>query len=183
MTNAGPVLSLLREKTGEIHWRLESRMDAINRLSDPASRNALVQRYHQFHAATEAAMTSGLPLGDAGDWRRTPLIENCLALLGLSPLPVRALQTMDRDQALGALYVLEGSALGGKVILKELERRGADRRGLTFLDPHGDTIAARWRAVVALIEGRAVRPERVADGATIAFAQACETLCLEGADA
>jgi heme oxygenase len=181
MSKIGPVLSLLRENTGEVHRRLEDRMDAISRLSRPADRDDLVRRYHRFHWAMEMAMTSGLADLDAGDWRRASRIGHSLDILALSPLPARPIPIFDSQQALGALYVLEGSALGGRVILKDLAGRGADLRGLQFLDPHGEMIGDRWRTVTSLIERETSAPDRVVDGAIIAFEQAHDMLCLEGA--
>jgi heme oxygenase len=183
MSSPSPVLTLLREKTGDIHRRLEERMDAIERLAHPETRRDLVQRYHQFHLVMEEAMTAGLASAPAGEWRRTPLIEADLARLDLSPLPCPAMAPLGRGQAIGALYVLEGSSLGGRVILKDLARRGADCCGLGFLDPHGDAVASRWREVVDLLEREEAEPSAIVDGAMIAFARAQDLLCRQGAAA
>lgn len=180
MSQAGPVLSLLREETGNVHRRLEHRMDAIERLAFPASRDDLVQRYHQFHTAVETAMTPGLASAPAGDWRRAGRVAEGLGELGLPPLPAPTLNAFGRAEALGALYVLEGSSLGGRVILKDLARRGADCRGLAFLDPHGESIGVRWRAVVELLEGEAADPSGVVTGALAAFGHAQAMLCGQG---
>ena len=76
MFKAGPVLTRLREETGEVHRRLEDRMDAVARLAAPDSRDDLVQRYHRFHRAVEtAAFTFVAGLGLA-EWRRAPVIED-----------------------------------------------------------------------------------------------------------
>lgn len=183
MSSVGPVLALLRERTADIHRRLEDGMDAIGRLASPASRDDLVQRYHQFHSAVEAAMAPGLASAHAGRWRRAGRVADALGELGLPPLPAPALAPFDRAGALGALYVLEGSSLGGRVILKDLARRGADCRGLAFLDPHGDGVVARWRAVVDLLEGEAADPLGVVTGAIAAFGHARSMLCLHEAAA
>lgn len=158
-------------------------MDAIDRLSRPASRDDLVQRYHRFHQAMETAMTPGLAALDAGDWRRAGRLKESLNVLALSPLPGRPVAALDRQRALGALYVLEGSALGGRMILKHLAARGADLRGLQFLDPHGEAVSERWRAVVALIERETSAVDQVVEGAIAAFQEAHDMLCLEGAAA
>jgi heme oxygenase len=183
MSQPGPVLSLLRAKTGDVHRRLEDRMDAIERLAFPASRDDLVQRYHQFHTAVETAMETGLTSASAGDWRRAGRVAEGLGELGLRPLPAPTLNTFGRAEALGALYVLEGSSLGGRVILKDLARRGADCRGLAFLDPHGEGVGARWRAVIELLEGEAADSAGVVSGALAAFGHAQAMLCAHKAAA
>ncbi len=57
-----------------------------------------------------------------------------------------------RAEALGFRYVIEGSALGGRVLLRQLEARGADLTGLRFLDPHGARAGEAWRQFVSLLE-------------------------------
>ena len=75
MSSVGPVLTLLREETAEIHRRLEGRMDAVSRLTEANTRDDLVQRYHQFHEALEAAIAPlASDLSPAG-WRLLPLHE------------------------------------------------------------------------------------------------------------
>ena len=117
MLKAGSVLSVLREETGEIHRRLEARMDAIARLAEPRSRDDLVRRYHRFHQSVEAAVApQAADLGLTG-WRRLPLMEEALATLGLAPLPAAPLEDFaNREQALGALVpgavVANGQAQG-----------------------------------------------------------------------
>lgn len=182
MSKAGPVLTLLREETGEVHRRLEARMDAIARLAVPESRADLVQRYHRFHKAVEAAVAPMTADLDLAEWRRLPLIEDALIALGLDPLPASPQPRLrNREEALGALYVLKGSALGGRVILKDLASRGADATGLGFLDPHGDGVGDAWRAFVVTLEREVTDPGQAALGALAAFAHAEEILCLEAA--
>lgn len=182
MPKAGPVLTLLREETGEVHRRLEARMDAIGRLAAPESRDDLVQRYHRFHEAVETAVSPLAADLDLAEWRRLPLIEDALIALGLAPLPASPQPHLrNREEALGALYVLKGSALGGRVILKDLASRGADRTGLGFLDPHGDDVGDAWRAFVVVLEREVTDPRQAAVGALAAFAQAESILCLEAA--
>jgi heme oxygenase (biliverdin-IX-beta and delta-forming) len=83
-----------------------------------------------------------------------------------------------RAEALGALYVLEGSSLGGRVILKELKRRGASLAGLGFLDPYGADTGKRWRSFLIILERELTSCEQKADAVkgalnTFAFANAC----------
>jgi heme oxygenase len=180
MFRAGPVLTLLREETGEVHRRLEARMDAITRLADPDTRDDLVQRYHRFHEAVEAAVSPLADDLDLTEWRRLPLLEDALTLLGLAPLPSSPRPSLaSREQALGALYVLKGSALGGRVILKDLAGRGADPTGLGFLDPHGEDVGDAWRAFIIVLEREVTNPGQAALGALAAFAHAEDILCLE----
>ena len=62
--------------------------------------------------------------------------------------------------ALGALYVLEGSRLGGVVIASALRAAGRDigGPGYTFFDPQGLSPAATWRAFAAQLDKRLTNP-------------------------
>jgi heme oxygenase len=55
-------------------------------------------------------------------------------------------------EALGAFYVIEGSSLGGKTILKALRSQGAPTDELDFLDPYGSESGARWRSFLNVLE-------------------------------
>jgi heme oxygenase len=78
-----------------------------------------------------------------------------LSAMGLDP---EALETLPlcaaaarlagtREAAVGALYVMEGSTLGGQVISKALA--GADwlpTGGLAYFNPYADRTGAMWRS-------------------------------------
>src|SRR5690606_2299188 len=57
--------------------------------------------------------------------------------------------------AAGLLYVLEGSSLGARLLVRDAARLGyADGRGATFLQGHaGDGANVRWRAFVSALDG------------------------------
>ena len=56
--------------------------------------------------------------------------------------------------AVGALYVLEGSALGGQIISRQLRRQLDldERTGTRFFSGNGHRTGERWRAVCAAVE-------------------------------
>ena len=85
-----------------------------------------------------------------------------------------------RAEALGWLYVLEGSSLGGKVIRKQVTSSGGDMTGLGFLDPYGAELGARWRAFLNVLEreGRSEADlEAMVAGAQAGFRYAEACLC------
>lgn len=110
----------LRIATGPAHRRLDMRLDRfdLSRLTD----------YRQFLAINAAAL---LPLEDAlldagvieefPDWpqrSRTAAILSDLARLDSKPQPLRQAAPLDSDGVLGTMYVLEGSRLGAKILLR-----------------------------------------------------------------
>lgn len=84
---------------------------------------------------------------------KTDLLTRDLAKLGISQEEIAAIAdydipSMDTPEAvLGALYTLEGSTMGGKVISKSLKTHfGWDMLNAEhFLDPYGNQVRARWK--------------------------------------
>jgi heme oxygenase len=138
----------LKAATAAHHERLERRVDIERHLRSRAAFRALLEGFYGFHRPLEAVLA---PF--AGPFApRHPALARDIAALGgdaaALPLATRlpAVETV-RD-ALGVLYVLEGSALGGAVI----GRMAQDRLGLesAFFARRG--IAPRWRAFGATVE-------------------------------
>jgi heme oxygenase len=175
----------LRDATARDHERLEARLVVHERVGDRGARAELVARYWRFHARAEAALAPWLGELEGLDFearRRTPLIRQDLADLGLAaPAEADGVRAVaSRGEALGLMYVLEGSALGGRVIRRELARRGQDFVGLGFLDPYGSETGQRWRSfleVLARETQEAQHAEAALDGARAGFRQAEEVLC------
>ncbi|WP_156389151.1 biliverdin-producing heme oxygenase [Brevundimonas sp. Root1423] len=168
-----PILAAVRAATAPLHDAVEAEAGLEARLRDPLLRPVVVADLLAFHRAAEAAVS---PWADA------------VAAEGLTPAPqTRALQAALSDmradapdpvtrapaptlgEALGWLYVVEGSMLGGRVMQKAMIRDGIDQQGLGFLDPWGDETGSRWRALISAMEsacasGRAAGADIVKGG-------------------
>lgn len=174
-----PVLARLRASTQEDHERLEARVEAVARLADLKERPRLIQLYAALHIPAETALApylSELPGLDFEARRRAPLLRAYAgAVAPAFPAPGSA------AEALGMFYVLEGSTLGGRMILRELAGHGVDDEALAFLDPYGTETGARWRGFLAVLaretgdnEGLLLQACR---GAIRAFRHAERVLC------
>jgi heme oxygenase (biliverdin-IX-beta and delta-forming) len=184
---ASRAIDRLRQETGAAHGELDETLHLIDRLSSVQQRSGVLAGYHRFHHAAESAIA--LFLGAIADLdfaarRRSRLIAEDISILGqqMLPDPATSLDIRTPSQAFGALYVLEGSSLGGRVILKELKRRGVPLAGLGFLDPYGFNTAPRWRSFLAILEREVQSGEQQSDAVTgalntFAFAKSC--LCKE----
>jgi heme oxygenase len=165
---AADVLRMLRTATATEHEAVER---ALNLLDPALERNRLVavlDRLHGFWQAAEAGLdgwADRCPADAAAvDWarrRRAALFAADLRALGGRPEP--ATPTLEplpgTDEALGRLYVLEGSTLGGVFI----DRHLAALPGLAGLrvrafSPYGADTGASWHAF------RTTLRARVADG-------------------
>jgi len=177
----------LRWSTRAAHAELDESLQLIDRLSAMNQRVGVLTGYHRFHQRVEAAMAPFLVAFadlDFSTRRRSQLIAEGIRVLGREVLPDRAdsLGIFTRGEAFGALYVLEGSSLGGRVILKDLKRRGVSLAGLGFLDPYGFNTGPRWRSFLAILEREVDSIEQQSDAVTgalktFAFAKSC--LCKE----
>ncbi|QIK37792.1 biliverdin-producing heme oxygenase [Caldichromatium japonicum] len=99
--------------------------------------------------------------------------------IGVIPPP---LLPVDLSYAIGGLYVVEGSTLGGHTIARHLRRRLGDTVGGTrLLDFHGLQTAAAWRIFTTGLNESAAEgllvPERVIAGALEIFSHIYR--CLE----
>ena len=173
----------LREVTRDAHERMHSHdgfAAAAAGAISPQDYRDLLARLYGFHAAFDAAMTRApAALADELDLpqrRRAGLIGQDLAGLGADVAGLPLCDEMPAMRSvgdhLGALYVVEGSTLGGVVIARALEPAfGENRR---FYLGHGDEHGRLWRGFVARLDrldgqAEAADAERAALAAFAAF--------------
>ena len=121
----GELLERLRRETSGLHREVEEMTDLPGSISSREDYSGLLQRLHGFHTAVEVRLADPswavgwLDLGIAlPAHRRAHLLSADLTSLGALPAkaPVRLPVLDNIGQALGCLYVVEGSALGGRVL-------------------------------------------------------------------
>lgn len=161
LTAAPPLTLRLRHETRAEHERIEAN-PRFSRLMAPdltmAEYRLLVARLHGHHAPLEAAleaMAHRLPACLALHRRlnRRAALADDLVALGFTPADIAALPRCEAlairsvEQALGALYVLEGSTLGGQLIARHLRATlgigAAD--GAAHVVPYGPETGTLWR--------------------------------------
>lgn len=157
MRNKAPIppemlLASLKSATAGHHARVEAAMPSLDQLATPAGYAAALRALHGFHAAWEPAIwrTEGVvEAGIDGGRRKLPLLDADLRALGIEPCgPAPEASIRGAAQALGALYVLEGATLGGRII----HRHVADvlgvtaERGAAYYGGYGNDTGARWKA-------------------------------------
>ena len=143
----------LRSATGKAHETLEN---TLNSLREPSEREYWVHlliRFHGFHSIWESVLGRQLP-ASVVPRPRLPLIERDLRALGLDENDIRAIVPCtpaaclgdNPDVALGSVYVLEGSTLGGRVITRHLSKASWwPAGGLQFFVPYGDNTVSNWQ--------------------------------------
>ena len=168
------LLQRLKSETHQAHLDLEKAMP----LGQPDLTLAGYRRALQAFSAVVPALERrllALPFPPefqvASGVRAASLIED-LRVLGLEAAsPSRAWDTLTLDEGLGALYVLEGSRLGGAIIARSLPPLGlSDTHGASYFAVTPD-LSPRWKNFQAALERQADRadPAAVIAGAKATF--------------
>ncbi len=129
-TSQGPAEDLrlhLRAATMAAHDLLDHTMQAASGWQNRADYARFLSLQHAARAPVEAWLDTHAP-DDLRPPVQTPLIAEDLAMLGLDlPAPAEAFEMhlAAEGAALGAAWVLAGSALGNKAILKQMRRASA----------------------------------------------------------
>lgn len=164
----GDVLALLRRGTAAEHADLERSLDLLDPALDRTRLTHVLDRMHGFWQVAETGLDAWAARFPADAWhvswerrRRATLFAADLATLGVPAtcggpeLPAPA----GTDEALGRLYVLEGSTLGGALIDRHLATvRGLSGLSLQAFSPYGTETGAMWHGF------RRVARARVAAG-------------------
>lgn len=144
----------LKKATKQNHQQLEKLM--VARLRSISSRSEyvkLLQIFYSYFGGLEDKINEYIgedQLPDFKERRKTESIGNDIkSMSGLIPkkakehdLPIIA----NHLHALGALYVIEGSTLGGKIISKMMTKQLGleDKDGLSFFNSYGDDTEKMW---------------------------------------
>jgi heme oxygenase len=150
----GDLRSHLREATMAAHDLLDKAMQAASgwRTRDDYAR--FLELQHAARAPLEDWLDAHAPDGLAPP-HQTALIARDLAALGRQAPPPARLFTMGRTgtgHALGAAWVLAGSALGNRAIARQVRRIGAGAWPAAFLDD--GAMLAFWQGLRERIEAR-----------------------------
>lgn len=153
----GGLIGRLRAETRSAHDRIERDLDWTARLASRAAYAGWLAGLAGFHRPWEEGVAPWLDPGFFAARRRSALLVADLAWLGwdrgaigrigLCPVPA----VTGRAQALGSLYVLEGSRLGGQVIAREAERRlgVGPQGGCAYFRGHGQPTGRLWQGLQA----------------------------------
>lgn len=149
MTN-GTARSALRLATASDHDAVDRAFSGYD-LTDRSRYTRFLTAQASAFLPVEAAIDRSPAIGAIQDWRsrrRAELLRQDLSLLGVEPVEPPALAAFETVEAvLGAVYVLEGSRLGGRM----LARRVPADFPCSFLAAGNP---AQWRSLLTLLEER-----------------------------
>lgn len=155
----------LKERTKDLHKRTEQAVNLFSRLSSTESYTHLISRLYGFYSPIEGQLTQ--IIGDhIPDLRmqerlKLPSLTADLRALGRSAEQISATPQCPRipqlesvPDAMGCLYVLEGSTLGGQIIRREAESRlGLNpESGCRFYTGYGNRTGDMWRVFCSQVD-------------------------------
>ena len=188
--NAGETLAHLRTVTGPAHRALERDLGLLNRQLDLEAYRQLLASLYGFWIGWEPQI-AGL-LQDAAllaPRRRLHLLAADLTALGIAENELAALPQCpltplrDAAEALGSLYVMEGSALGGRLIGDHVQRclGSVALDASAYFRGYGAETEMMWQAfLVRLDAAPAADTQRIGNGAVATFERLGWWLTQEG---
>ncbi|WP_158531587.1 MULTISPECIES: biliverdin-producing heme oxygenase [unclassified Meiothermus] len=176
---ASDIMLYLKEATRGEHERLEALLPVFDPAFDRGRYVILLSQIYQAVAPLESRLST-LPLPPAlclSERLKSPALRADLLALGaeLPPLPT-ALSWLPQEvpEALGAMYVLEGSSLGGQLISRHLQNSLglSPERGLRYFVGYGPKTSAMWKSFGQILRQQVLpgSEEQVAEGARCTFA-------------
>jgi heme oxygenase len=149
--------------THATHVGLERALDLLNPAIKLADYRALLARFYGYYLPLESAMSVALagskPELAAGRWKCAALAED-LRALGMSATALEQLPSAKRTptlscvaEVIGAMYVTEGSTLGGAVLTRHFsDRFGLTREhGLAFFNVYGVRTGDLWQRYLSYL--------------------------------
>jgi heme oxygenase len=161
LVSSSSIRDRLRAETRPEHDRLENGL----RLADPGLTmpryREVLARFFGFWSGWEPRIAA--VLADEAllaPRRRLPLLRADLLALGIAPETLPACEPpplRNRGEAFGSLYVMEGSTLGGRVIVKRLGALGLspETGGCSYFAGYGGETGAMWTRFLERLEAEA----------------------------
>lgn len=158
------VMARLKAHTHTAHMRLEKNRYAVALAQHTLSREAyaaFLLKFHSFYTPLEPRLLACgdlLTLGlDYAERQKLPALTRDLLTLGVNPADYPVCPTVpevtDLATALGVLYVVEGSTLGGQIIHRQLRALFGDEAEsvMHFFGGYGPLTGPRWKAFGVLV--------------------------------
>ncbi|MFH6959139.1 biliverdin-producing heme oxygenase [Flavobacterium aquidurense] len=148
----------LRKQTEASHHQLEKLVIAkLKKIYSDEDYVNLLKIFFAYFIRLEVAVKpyiSSEILPDYAERRHAASLADDIISLGFMPsaLPDVIVPSIDNTvKALGALYVMEGSIMGGRIIIQMLDKRGITQ-GISFFAGYGSDTETRWSSFVEVLD-------------------------------
>ncbi len=167
----------LRNETRGAHDALDGALDLLGAPLTLAQYRRLLERFHGFHRALEPALAVRLDAALLRGRSKLSALEHDLVTCGMrsqeiAALPVAVLPPLlDRAEAMGALYVAEGSTLGGRLIGRHLRGNpSVPMEAQRYFNVYGEQTGERWRETCSALDASVANGDRTVHAANAVFA-------------
>ncbi len=154
-------VALLQRATAQDHASVEGTVSLMDPELDLSEYVAVICRMHGVVAAWEECAEAAAPewlKPHLQDRSRLKLLEqdivNLKGGIGGDRAPLPAFR--GEAELMGAMYVMEGSRLGGQLIARHVENRLGlgSGHGVAYLLGHGRSTGAKWKEFLGVLESR-----------------------------
>ena len=164
MSQPDNILHKLRTQTATLHSALEQTPISVALLDERVSTqnySAYLQKMREIVAFYESKVFPALndTLPDLSEREKLSLLDADLKYLSVSPSDSRAFAISEvpnpsTGYALGCMYVMEGSTLGGKVILKHVSKALAivPEKGGSYFAGYGEETGHYWKTFLQTLQ-------------------------------
>lgn len=185
-------LNTLKTQTAGQHTALEAQMDLSRHFSSEQNYRHLLIGFYRVYAPLEDRLEKAVNWQERG-WdfegrKKTPWLEDDLLALGMIHEEIKALpltkdlpEITSLAEALGCLYVLEGSTLGGQFITKVLQRNLpiTASAGGRFFAGYQEQTMPQWREFGQWAETQATLDPNLESRAVVAAQQTFDSFARE----
>lgn len=157
ITTTETFLERLRTKTSVAHTNLE-KLPVSESIMDPeVTASQYLYYLNLMHDVVKQAEEDIFPaltpiMPDIANRNKASLIESDFSAMGYAKMqhqkPFKNIETMSPAFRMGILYVIEGSSLGGRVILKNINSALGltEDNGATYFAGYGNKTGSKWKS-------------------------------------
>lgn len=166
------ILARLKAETANQHQQTETNVDIMREGFSIDDYRKLLVKFYSFYKPFEEKMSEAISANgiefNHSERLNTPKLESDLKSLGMSDEEISNIETTDilpnlnsGERIFGALYVIEGSTLGGQVISRHLKQTlNIDAEsGSAFFSGYGEHTRPMWMGFMGAIESFADQSE------------------------
>jgi heme oxygenase len=155
----------IKDATKPAHLNLEKivvqQLKSIKNNEDYA---AFLKKFYTYFSQVEKAIAPHISeqlLPDLKERRNSSFLKNDIEVLGSDVASVKEVEVpviSNEVSALGALYVMEGSIMGGRIIIQMLEKLGVTT-GISFFSGYGQETGQKWGVFTKVMNETATSEE------------------------
>lgn len=174
------IAALLKEKTYAHHVHTEKLLvPKLKGVQSPDDYFSILSLFYSFYYSLEPQIHDHITeedLEDLSERKKVPLLEKDIISLHkeLSEIKIckQIPQIDSKNKAFGAMYVLEGSTLGGMIIADMILKRAGNvihPDSLSFFNCYGASTLLKWKAFQSSLEKEFRDPDEITEAAINTF--------------